>query len=423
MKKNTLLLLLMLSTAAFSFGQENKPAFGIQFNGFVRTDIFYDTRELISFREDHLMLYPDNALYDQNGKDLNEVGNFSMLCITSRLKGTITGPDAFGAKTSGLLEGEFFGMSDGDINGFRLRHALVKLKWVHTELMVGQFWHPMFQTDDYPATVSFNTGSPFNPFNRSPQIRLTRQFGKAELVGAVVTERDFSSFGPSPADPNKAVNSAIFQRTSGTPEVQLLARYAVDSLRNTIFGAGIGAKSLRPETFTKGTDGKNYASAEKINSMSAFAFAKITAQPFTLRTAIIYGQNLGNIVMLGGYAVKEITDTLTNHRTFTPTASLSGWADLNYSFGRINVGIFTAYTTNLGAKDKVYNNIYFSRGKDIAYIYRVSPRLMFKSGKTDINFEIDYTVAAYGTPDEKGIVKHSKEIANFRPVCVVMYSF
>jgi len=62
-------------------------------------------------------------LPDVNGNDINAKPNLNFLAIQSRLTGKITGPDALGAKTSALMEGAFFGHSDGDVNGFRLRHA------------------------------------------------------------------------------------------------------------------------------------------------------------------------------------------------------------------------------------------------------------------------------------------------------------
>ena len=67
-----------------------------------------------------------------NNIDINAKSGFNILSIQSRLTGKITGPDAFGAKTSGQLEGEFFGTADSDVNGFRLRHAFVKLDWENT---------------------------------------------------------------------------------------------------------------------------------------------------------------------------------------------------------------------------------------------------------------------------------------------------
>lgn len=115
-----------------------------------------------------------------------------MLAVQSRLTGKITGPDFLGAKTSGMMEGEFFGTTDGDINGFRLRHAMMKASWSKADLLLGQYWHPMFVTDCYPGVYNFNTGVPFQPFNRSPQIRLTlKPTAKFNIMVAIMEERDF----------------------------------------------------------------------------------------------------------------------------------------------------------------------------------------------------------------------------------------
>jgi len=92
-------------------------------------------------------------LEDKDGNDINAKASYNFLNIQTRLRGDIKGPDALGAKTSGAIEAEFFGTTDTDMNGFRLRHAYVKLNWKTTELMVGQFWHPMFITSCYPDVV------------------------------------------------------------------------------------------------------------------------------------------------------------------------------------------------------------------------------------------------------------------------------
>jgi hypothetical protein len=133
---------------------------------------------------------------DKAGQDINAAANFNILSVQTRLAGKVTGPDALGAKTSGLIEGEFFGTADGDTNGFRLRHAYVKLNWKKSELMIGQFWHAMFITDCYPDVVSFNTGAPFQPFSRTPQVRFTQAFGKLSLIATALSQRDFASNGP-----------------------------------------------------------------------------------------------------------------------------------------------------------------------------------------------------------------------------------
>ena len=50
---------------------EEKPKFGISFSGFVKNDIFYDTRQTVTVREGHFLLYPHNVKEDKNGSDIN----------------------------------------------------------------------------------------------------------------------------------------------------------------------------------------------------------------------------------------------------------------------------------------------------------------------------------------------------------------
>ena len=198
--KHLLLALLVVGSLTIQ-AQEKKeePKFGINFSGFVKTDIFYDTRQTVNIREGHFLLYPDNIAADAKGKDVNDKSSFNILSIQTRLRGAITGPDAFGAKTSGVIEADFFGNASSgldDVNGFRLRHAFVKLNWKTTELLVGQYWHPMFIAESFPGVISFNTGAPFQPFSRNPQIRFSKSFGGLKLITCVFAQRDFTNMGP-----------------------------------------------------------------------------------------------------------------------------------------------------------------------------------------------------------------------------------
>src|SRR5512145_2349108 len=134
--KKTLLLYCIILLPIFVFAQD-ETAFGIKFGGFIKTDIIWDSRQTVDLREGHFLLLPKPEVPDPDGNDLNAKASFNFLSIQSRLRGDIKGPDALGAKTSGMFEAEFFGTTDADMNGFRLRHAIVKLNWKSTELMVG----------------------------------------------------------------------------------------------------------------------------------------------------------------------------------------------------------------------------------------------------------------------------------------------
>jgi len=124
--------------------EKKTPLFGIIFSGYVKTDIFFDTRQTNGLRDGHFLLFPEPVKADADGKDINAKSAYNILSIQTRLAGSIWGPDALGAKTSGYFEAEFFGNVNPNINTLRLRHAWIKLAWPRTELLVGQWWHPMF---------------------------------------------------------------------------------------------------------------------------------------------------------------------------------------------------------------------------------------------------------------------------------------
>jgi len=89
-------------------------------------------------------------------------------------------------------------MSDADINGFRLRHAYLKLNWKKAELLVGQFWHPMFISDSYPEVVSFNTGAFLSHFHEHRKSVLPgSQSRPLSFSLTALSQRDFASTGPA----------------------------------------------------------------------------------------------------------------------------------------------------------------------------------------------------------------------------------
>jgi|WetSurMetagenome_2_1015567.scaffolds.fasta_scaffold25342_2 hypothetical protein len=396
------------------FPQENKESkWGISFSGFVKSDFIFDSRQTVNAREGHFLFFPQPELLDKNNADINAKANFNILSIQTRINGKITGPDALGAKTFAMIEGEFFGTSDADINGFRLRHATVNFDWVKTSLMAGQYWHPMFVTDVFPGTVSFNTGSPFQPFTRNPQIRLTQKLSKEfAMIIAAYSERDFQDYGP-------AGQSSAYLRNSVIPGFHLQFQYKSDKL---IFGAGGDYKILTPRIVTT----KNVVTNEKVNSFAVEGYTKINVEPLTIKLEAVWGKNLANMFMLGGYAVKSI-DTVNGFETYSPINIFSVWGDI--SGGKeIEIGIFGGYSKNLGADDNLYNSssqYFYSRGYNIDGLFRLSPRVLFNAGKTRIAAELEYTSVMYGTPNayNKGKVEDTKTISNVRGLLAFYYFF
>ncbi len=405
MRKNLLLLSFAFLLPFLSFAQD-QPAFGIKFSGFVKTDIYWDSRQTISVREGQFLLYPANEKLDAEGNDINAKANFNMLSIQTRLRGSIFGPDALGAKTSAMIEGAFFGQTEGDINGFRLRLAFVKLDWTKTSLLVGQYWHPAFVTYCFPGTVSFNTGVPFVPFTRNPQIRLTQQFGKFNLMFTVLSQVDFLSTGPDGAN-------AKYLRNSAMPAMNLRFEYHnvnTNDNKEFLIGASVNYKVLTPRLVSD----SNYKTTQTVGSLSETFYVKLKLPKVTFKFQGVYAEDAYNWTMIGGYAVESIQDPLKDYVEYIPIRTASGWLDVHSNGKTWQIGLLAGYAKNMGAS-KDFTGPKYQRGANIAYLYRIAPRFIYNSGRFRIAPEIEYTVAAYGkTIDPNGIVNDTKEIGNLR---------
>lgn len=392
--------------------QEPEPAWGIKFSGFVKSDFFYDTRQSSAsngLREGHFYLFPDNVLYDLQGNDVNANPSFHMLSIQTRIKGDISGPDAFGAKTSGVIEAEFFGTSENDINGFRLRHAYVKMDWSGVSLTMGQSWHPMFITESFPGTISFNTGAPFTPFSRNPQIRLSTRSNVIRFSFTAYSQRDFTSPGPDG-------NSSRYLRNTGIPGLDLQTHITAGEGFNA--WAGIDYKRLRPELKSSG----NMETNSTIGSFSAFANLKIKSDPVTLSLMGTYAQNASDLMMTGGYAVSRISGLYEENKLYTNFNTLSFWADLSTNRNKVKVGLFTGFSKNLGSDDPIAGNVY-ARGSNIDHLLRLSPRITFTEGRLNFCGEIEHTTAAYGTMQNTGRVINTDNVSNLRILFSSIYRF
>lgn len=85
--------------------------------------------------------------------------------------------------------------------------------------------------------------------------------------------------------------------------------------------------------------------------------------------------------------------------------------------------MFAGYTQNLGAKNDMVGPVY-GLGTNIANLYRISPRVIFNSGKMRFALEFEYTVAEYGaTRDTKGVPTDLTKAANLRTLFAAYYFF
>lgn len=385
------LLLLIISLIPLALHSQEKVSadnqqWGLKFSGFIKSDFWFDSRQIVGARDNLFLLYPQKQTFKSNSiVDINNKSSFNYSAITSRINAAIAAPDAFGAKASGFLEADFSGISNTDIGGFRLRHAFVKLNWKKTELLLGQYWHPMFVLEVFPTVLALNTGAPFQPFIRSPQIRLTQHLGNIDIIASAVSQFDYQSDGP-------IGKSTTYIRNAGFPNLHLQMQYGRPNLK---VGAAIDFKGILPEPVP--TDAGEY---EILYSLSKMIYAKYQTGDFTFKFKAIQGENLTEHLLLGGYYA-DYDSARGEYLNFRSTSHYFVWVNGLYKYKNWEFGIFSGYAKRSDYKVDE-NDILFARGADIDYCYRIAPLLSVTSGKVKLCFETEYTVAAYKSPITQG---------------------
>lgn len=389
-KKLVLVLNILFISTYFGYSQSTEIAkkFGIIFKGFVKTDFMFDSRQTVNSREGHFAILPAAENF-VGGKDLNDQSNVNFLSIQSRLTGVISGPDFFGMKTSGMLEGAFFGNSDASTGEFRLRHAFVQLSNDKIEILMGQYWHPMFVTAVFPGTYSFNTGVPFQPFSRNPQVRITTK-GKVKFIGALFTERDFQTRGASVSK-------------SGIPQFHAQLQFGKAS--ETLGGVGFNVKSSQPNL---GDD--------NLTSTAFIGYFRTKLGQATWKAEATYGENMTDVLQIGGFGTAVNGDFINNK-------TLSMWTELSGDFSEtMEWGLFGGYTANDGFGESItYVNGFLGT---VENAFRVAPRIGWKSGALTIGVEGEYTKAQYGSIDGNGNITSSVDpVSNIRVLTTAIYNF
>jgi len=379
--------------------------------GFVRTDYIWDTRKSAQVREYNLNLYPLDEVLDANGKDINDAGASNFLSVVSRLGVKAKGPNVWGAKTSGTLEGDFFGNTEGSIGQFRLRHAFASLEWSKTTVTMGQTWYPTFIPEVFPGVANFSTGILFNPFGWASQIRVKHSLSNnISFALTAYKEREFTTATATGGTQNSAsINSSI-------PTFHGQFQF---KNKNWIAGLGAEFKSLQPLTVSNGL-----VSDEKVNSLSFVGYFKYNNDKFHIKAYGITGENMYNLVMLGGFAGYTTSGQVEKYEA-TKTTSL--WLDIASNNAKIAPGFFFGYTKNDGTGKDDATALYMrgtSGTRGVDNVWRAAARVDFKQNKFRITPELEYTAATWGDLEsDASIGGNTTDVGNFRAMISCAYSF
>jgi hypothetical protein len=361
---------------------------------------------------------------DSLGEDLNKVPNLTLLSFASRLKFGITGPDAFGAKTSALMEFDFTARAQsgaGTTASVRFRQAWVKLSWANTDLLVGRAWHPMVATDVLPSVMALSIGAPFQPFNRSEQITLTRKSGHLNLILSAIYQNDYINNGPGG-------KSFSYQNNSLVPNLHVQVKYKTDKL---IVGAAVDYKRLKPRTFvTSPVDQEKTATDVGINSLAYMLYGQFKTGKLTVSGKTIVANNMSESLMPGAFGISSY-DTLTGREEYTNFRHFFIWGNVSYG-DKLKCSLFGGYFMNLGAAknlvsapNELVTKTIFGAGENIANMIRIVPTISYTSGKVIVALELEENIAAYGSNDynDKGKVKNTSSVSGTRVLATMYYNF
>ncbi len=417
MKKTILRIALFACAAApFPLAAQEQARITANIYGFVRGDAAVDSRQNVSAFEGLFLLYPQDVVRDANGNDLNKLANGGFYSFNSRLGVNVGGLKLRQASVTGKLEADFAGFSGSfgaNYSVLRIRLAYIKMDWERSALTAGQAWHPFFGPVT-PDVISISVGAPFNPFNRSPQLRYDRQVGPVQLSAAAIWQFQFASQGP-------AGKSPVYQRNALLPEFYAGATFASGGF---LAGAGVDYLTIKPRTQST-VDNNTYKVDESLGSFSAVAYAKFTSGLFSVGAKTIYGQNLASQTMLGGYGVRS-TDALTGEREYTNFTNTTTWINATYG-SKYKGGVFAGYSKNLGS-DKALDPgapLYVD-GPRVDCLYRLVGTFSYNIPHFMLGAEYEMTTAAYGDGDmnlSSGRYPGSHNVTNHRIVGAISYIF
>jgi len=405
LKKLLLLLFVTISTCGFA---AEPTATTIKIYGYVGNDFFYNSRQNVEMVDGIIQLFP-KPIELSAGADKNAVAQAEMLSINTRLGVDITGTPVLGAKTSGKIEADFAGFST-TYYVFRIRQAYMKLNWAKTELLIGQTWHPLFGSV-VPTTFSANAGAPFQPFNRSPQVRLKQNLSSTlSLTAAALYEMQYASQGPL-----GTINT--YMKNALAPNIFVGMENKTSHWTN---GVGLDFKSIKPDV-------------KYVSSLSAVAYSQYVNQKFQLKAKAIYGENLSDQIMLGGYGVSKYASDSTTVLNYTNFNNLSSWVNVVYGT-KIQVGVLFGLSKNLGTNNDLalrkggkytaYGYGYYDATQLVLdHLYRIAPQVSYNLPNVKFGLEYDFTAATYGTIQKTGLTTNPYSVTNHRVLASVCYYF
>lgn len=408
--------------------------------GFIRNYFTFDSRESWSGTADLYNYQPKDVNWNQTEEtaatsgverqDLNAQSTFRFLSLTTRVGLNIVGYKWRNTEFSGKIEADFYaglstktstvdsnikeGHAVSGVAQFRLRQAYLALGWdslpmlggkdfARVDLTIGQTWHPM--SADLCDAIALNSGAPFGPFNRSPQVRMDARLGKyVTLTAAGLWQMQYLSTGPG------NLQSAEYMLYGKTPEAYL--GLSIHD-KGWIFRAGADVLSIQPRH--QGTlNGVKVKVNDRITTASPFVYLQYKKGEFSFKAKSIFAESGEHMNMYGGYGIKAVHED--GSYEYTPVRHSTSWISIVYG-GKVGAQedkhpqklqgiLFGGYVHNFGTKEEVIDvngdgkitnmEFFYPRSAAMNQMWRLSPTLLYTVGKFQLGLEYEITSVQYG---------------------------
>ena len=403
MKKTFILCL--LSIVCFNASAQDK-AVKAEIYGFVRNYFTYDSRSCVQSNEGLFNMLPNDIKPGTNGEDLNAIPSVRFLSMTTRFGLNVTGPEIWGAKSTAKIESDFCGASSGTAFNLRIRQAYTKLAWEHSDLLVGQAWHPM-AGDLMPEVFSLATGAPFNPFNRSPQVRYNYTPVKGlSFTAAALYQYQYGSVGLD------GKTSNTYSRYALVPELFVGVTAKGKHLTGML---GANASTIAPRVTAN-----DMLVDERLVSYSFMASGSLKVDDLSVRAKAVYGQNTSHMQQPTGFGIVETFDNGVNN--YENMQLGSAWITMMYG-KKLRYGFFAGWMKNYGSAGDKFTSLVVRNNAGMDQAYRFSPIVTYKVQNMTVGLEYEHTAAAYGTYQPNGTVTNTHWVANHRVCAMLKYDF
>jgi hypothetical protein len=390
-----------------SAGFAQNKAVKAEIYGFIRNYFTYDSRSCVQSNEGLFNMLPNDVKPGATpGEDLNAIPSVRFLSMTTRFGLNVSGPEIWGAKSSAKIESDFCGASSGTAFNLRIRQAYAKLAWEKSDLLVGQAWHPM-SGDLMPEVFSLATGAPFNPFNRSPQVRYNYSPIKSlTFTASALYQYQYGSVGLD------SKTSNTYQRNAMVPELFVGMTAKGEHLTG---GWGVNGSTIAPRVVVG-----DMRVDERLTSYSAMVFGSLKVDYLTVRAKATYGQNTSHMQQPTGFGIVKTSESGVN--TYESMQLGSAWITMMYG-KKLRYGFFAGWLKNFGSAGKDLTSLVVRNNKGMDQAYRFSPVVTYKVQNMTIGLEYEHTATAYGTYKPSGMVTDTHWVANHRACMMLKYDF